>query len=297
MKKFFLVALITFPLCAFAQQKEIAKTDKYLAKGQQDKLKKYVQDLRKKDHKSAVPDYLVSKWEYHIYRKSGIEKHLHKSLDYLNKSSKKSDKESLEWETSFIDSVYFYVRNQYEAFHEEHTNKRKFYGNCLVSLFNDSIHIYTDNPKTGVVGLNIEPSHLSANEKELRKNLISFAEQFVGTPYKWAGEKPEHGGFDCSGFVLYTFQNHDIILPHSARMIADSGQHVTRENLQPGDVVAFGSIKSDGKPNVYHIGIVYQVEGELKVIHSVSRGVIIDSLEPDQYWHKNILFFRKLISM
>lgn len=294
---FFTLLTFFLGLGLFAQEKEIKKTNKHLEKGQTNKLKVYIQKLRQKDHKSSIPDFLASKNEYYLYQKLKKEKHLHRSLNYLRKSHKKSKSNCLNWENKFTDSLYRHTRNQYEDFHEEHIKKRKFYGSNLLIIYGDSIHIYNDKPKNDESAKSIEPAHISKNEEELRKNLIKFAEQFIGTPYKWAGEKPEDGGFDCSGFVQYVFKNHNIELPHKASMIADSGVSIKKEKIKPGDVVAFGSKRSNGQHHVYHIGIVYQTEGELKVIHSVSRGVIIDPLGEGAYWNKNILFFRKLIEL
>lgn len=39
---------------------------------------------------------------------------------------------------------------------------------------------------------------------ELRKDIVSIALQYRDSPYRWQGSTP--GGFDCSGFVQFVFQ-------------------------------------------------------------------------------------------
>jgi len=83
----------------------------------------------------------------------------------------------------------------------------------------------------------------------------------VGDPYSWGGSSP--GGFDCSGLVMWAFQQAGIALPHSSQALAHGGQPVALSDLQPGDVLTFYSDAS-------HAGIYI---GDGLMIHSSTYGV------------------------
>ena len=52
---------------------------------------------------------------------------------------------------------------------------------------------------------------VSSNKpRSTRKSVISYAEQFLGTPYKWGGTTKR--GMDCSGLVFESFQSENIFL-------------------------------------------------------------------------------------
>lgn len=82
----------------------------------------------------------------------------------------------------------------------------------------------------------------------------------LGKPYVWGAAGP--GSFDCSGLTLYAWAAAGVSLPHSSRMQFSSGRHVSRANLQPGDLVFFGS-------PISHVGM-YVGNGEM--IHAPTTG-------------------------
>ena len=94
-----------------------------------------------------------------------------------------------------------------------------------------------------------------------RANVVQAALTQVGSSYVWGGAAP--GGFDCSGLVMWAFQQAGISLPHSSQAQAEGGQPVALSDLQPGDVLTFYSDAS-------HSGIYV---GDGMVIHSSTYGV------------------------
>ncbi len=82
----------------------------------------------------------------------------------------------------------------------------------------------------------------------------------VGSPYSWGAAGP--GAFDCSGLVMWAFQQAGISLPHSSQALASGGIPVSRDELQPGDVVNYYADAS-------HTGIYV---GDGMVVHAPTYG-------------------------
>ena len=90
------------------------------------------------------------------------------------------------------------------------------------------------------------------------------------TPYVYAGVSPVTG-FDCSGFIMYTFARFRIPVPHSTALLIDVGQPVARAEARPGDIVVFtGTATISTTPG--HAGIVVSERGEvpLRFVHASS---------------------------
>ncbi len=102
--------------------------------------------------------------------------------------------------------------------------------------------------------------------------IVAEAQRHIGTRYRWGGESTR--GFDCSGFVRYVFRETEgITLPRTSREQAKFGQAVSRNSLQPGDIISFAT---GGGSRVSHVGMYI---GDNQFIHSSSsRGVRIDTL-------------------
>ena len=67
-----------------------------------------------------------------------------------------------------------------------------------------------------------------------------------GDPYIWGAAGP--GAFDCSGLVVWAFAQEGIALPHYTGDLWNSGVHIPRADLEPGDLVFFF-------PDISHVGI------------------------------------------
>lgn len=82
----------------------------------------------------------------------------------------------------------------------------------------------------------------------------------IGSPYSWGGSGPN--AFDCSGLIMWAFQQTGRSLPHSSQALATGGQPVARDALQPGDIVTFYS-------DVSHAGIYV---GDGMMVHASTYG-------------------------
>lgn len=80
--------------------------------------------------------------------------------------------------------------------------------------------------------------------------VVNFATQYVGNPYVWGGTSLTNGA-DCSGFVLSVMANYGVYLPHSSAAQANCGTRVGLDELQPGDLIFYGSGKRIGHVAIY----------------------------------------------
>ena len=71
--------------------------------------------------------------------------------------------------------------------------------------------------------------------------VVAIAMQYLGVPYKWGGASPETG-FDCSGLTMYVFAQVGVSLPHYAAAQYRLGYAVSKDQLQPGDLVFFRAL-------------------------------------------------------
>jgi peptidoglycan DL-endopeptidase CwlO len=85
------------------------------------------------------------------------------------------------------------------------------------------------------------PSNLSQGLK-----VVWWARQQLGKPYVWAADGPD--SFDCSGLAMYCWGKVGVGLSHSSAEQINEGARVSRANLEPGDLVFFGS-------PIHHVGI------------------------------------------
>ena len=121
-------------------------------------------------------------------------------------------------------------------------------------------------------------------------DIAAYAMQFVGVPYVYGGASPS--GFDCSGFTRYVFAQFGVKLSHGATPQLNSGAEVSRDNLQPGDLVFFqGTYATSSAAS--HCGIYI---GDGQFIHSASsgnRGITISNLS-DSYYSRHYLTARRV---
>ena len=131
------------------------------------------------------------------------------------------------------------------------------------------------NEQSAQDGANKRPSWSSTAQE-----IILHAISQTGVKYKYGGIAPD-SGFDCSGFVRYVFQQAaNLTLPHGARAISQVGTKVSKDELQPGDLVFFNTLRSVTS----HVGIYV---GNNRFIHSPSAGGTISVTDMnDAYWAK-----------
>lgn len=110
----------------------------------------------------------------------------------------------------------------------------------------------------------------------------------IGIRYKYGGDAPE-SGLDCSGLVRYVFkQVWGKDLPRTSEQISHVGQQVDTNDLRPGDLVFYNTLRR----GFSHVGIYL---GDNKFIHAPSSGgqVRIESMDLS-YWKQRFNGARRI---
>ena len=89
---------------------------------------------------------------------------------------------------------------------------------------------------------------------------IRYAYAQLGKAYQWGAAGP--GTFDCSGLTMASWHAAGVNLPHSAALQWAQVPHVSRSQLQPGDLVFYYG-------NIHHVAMYL---GAGKVIHAPTYG-------------------------
>ena len=102
--------------------------------------------------------------------------------------------------------------------------------------------------------------------------VVGVAMQFLGVPYVWGGASPS--GFDCSGLIMYAYAQIGVSLPHHAASQYGMGSSVSRDALQPGDLVFFNGLS--------HAGIYI---GGGQFIHAPHTGDVVKVSSLSDSWY------------
>lgn len=128
----------------------------------------------------------------------------------------------------------------------------------------------------GAAGVSEEPA---AGEAAA---VLRAARSQIGVPYVWGGggsHGPTGGGFDCSGltqYAVYQGTSGRIELPRTSQTQRGAGRPVSRDQMQPGDLIV---INNDGAWG--HVGIY---AGGGRMIHAPRTGRTIAEDPLEGYW-------------
>jgi cell wall-associated NlpC family hydrolase len=146
----------------------------------------------------------------------------------------------------------------------------------------------------------VEASQKSATER-LTESVASFATKaegiidtslsLIGIRYKWGGNTAAEG-FDCSGFVKRVYESSiGFSLPRTALEMSRRGETIKKDDLKPGDLVFFNTVKR----TISHVGIYL---GANRFIHAPRTGasIRVDSME-SKYWETRYAGGRRVTNL
>ncbi len=137
----------------------------------------------------------------------------------------------------------------------------------------------TDNKK------NETPVNTGSNSN-LRNEIVTYAQKFVGNRYVWGGQSLTKGA-DCSGFVRAVYADFGYSLPRVSRDQASSaGKRVSESDMLPGDLVFY----ANSRGTVNHVAMYI---GNGKIVHAANsrQGIIRSNVK-----YRDIYCVRRIIN-
>jgi lipoprotein Spr len=126
--------------------------------------------------------------------------------------------------------------------------------------------------------LTAKPVHAATvSASTTASNIISTGQRYLSVPYQWGAKSGRTDRFDCSSFTQYAFKLNGISIPRSSKQQSQVGTYVSRNQLQPGDLIFFYN-------PIHHVAIYM---GNGKILHATnSSGVTITDLNSG-YWNSH----------
>lgn len=153
-------------------------------------------------------------------------------------------------------------------------------------------HCATFNNDRSSADTVVVSKEMAIEENLVRQQVISYAKQYLGINYKYAGRSPK--GFDCSGFTHFVMNHFNVAVSPCSRNQVGQGRKIELAKVRPGDLIFFRRPKSK---YIFHVAMVVSNDSKgVHIIHSTSRGVVIDNLNESKYWKPKAYTARDVVS-
>ncbi len=134
-------------------------------------------------------------------------------------------------------------------------------GDWLKIAFNSTYgYINAEYVKTGFYLVEAIPWSSISDCSPTRQQILTFGEQYLGTPYVYGGTSLT-GGIDCSSFVQQCYASAGFSLPRTSREQATVGTQISLDQAKPGDLLFY----ADATGTIDHV-VMYLGDG--KILHA-----------------------------
>ena len=113
------------------------------------------------------------------------------------------------------------------------------------------------------------PDYVLPETTNVETHALRAALTQTGKPYFWGAAGPD--SFDCSGLIVWAYAQEGISLPHYTGSLWNSGMHVSRDDLEPGDLVFFFA-------DISHVGL-YLGNGLMVDAPSFGQDVMVQKID------------------
>ena len=161
-------------------------------------------------------------------------------------------------------------------------------GNIFRKWFGANKAVEGDSPAIEREAPVADRSAAAPDPAQRASDLVVGALGLLGIGYRRGGNTPQ-SGFDCSGMVRYVFQNTlGLDLPRRAEEISRVGTKVGRNDLKPGDLVFYNTLRK----TFSHVGIYL---GNNRFIHAPATGGVVRVEDMSQsYWARRFTGARRV---
>lgn len=120
------------------------------------------------------------------------------------------------------------------------------------------------------------------------QSAVDHAREQIGRPYTYGGASPSTG-FDCSGLTSWAWKQAGVTsIPRTSRDQHAWADRITRDQLQPGDLVFYSSGGPSG--TVSHVALY---AGEGRIIHASSSNDEVQEA-PVDYWSGHLVGYGRV---
>lgn len=119
------------------------------------------------------------------------------------------------------------------------------------------------------------------------EKVIAIGKSLIGKPYRSriSGDVI----LDCSGFVSHIYKSEGLNIPRSSKSLAIFSDKIDLTDVRKGDLLFFKG-RNIKKRIVGHVALVINSEdGEIEMMHSCSRGVVIEKYNNNRYYTTRFL--------
>lgn len=118
------------------------------------------------------------------------------------------------------------------------------------------------------------PENSGSSSQFNRSQVVSFALSQIGSPYVYGATGPYKDGYDCSGLMTAAWARAGVSIPRTTYEQWGKLPHVSRANLQPGDLLFY-----DG------LGHVAMYVGHNEIIDSPQVGEHVELISMSTPWY------------